>query len=89
MIDDGKRRFKTKIGGKNYILVGKGTDEHLQAVSDLLNEQLGQLKAAMPKASDEQCAILAAFNAISKQFELEKQLTPDSSEKPASRPSMR
>ncbi|MFD1126361.1 cell division protein ZapA [Lentilactobacillus raoultii] len=75
MSENEKRRFKTTIGGKKYILVGKGSDEHLQAVSDLLNEQLTQLRRAMPNASDEQRAILSAFNAISKQFELEERLT--------------
>ncbi|GAF35197.1 cell division protein ZapA [Lentilactobacillus farraginis] len=72
---DEKRRFKTTIGGKKYILVGKGSDEHLQSVSDLLNEQLTQLRQTIPEASDEQRAILVAFNAISKQFELADQLT--------------
>lgn len=75
MSKDEKRRFKTTIGGKNYTLVGKGSDEHLQAVSDLLNEQLKKLRQLMPNISDEQRSILVAFNAISKQFELEEQLT--------------
>lgn len=68
------------IGGKNYTLVGKGSDEHLQAVSDLLNEQLKQLRQLMPNISDEQRSILVAFNAISKQFELEEQLAKGQSQ---------
>ncbi|MQM87491.1 cell division protein ZapA, partial [Lactobacillus buchneri] len=40
--------------------------------SDLLNEQLKQLHEAMPTATDEQRAILIAFNAISKQFDVEE-----------------
>lgn len=63
-----KRRFKTVIGGEDYILVGKNTEEHMQAVSDLLNKQLDQLKTTMPAATNEQLAILIAFNALSAQL---------------------
>lgn len=68
---DTKRRFKTEIDGKTYILVGEGTQEHMQAVSDLLNEQLAELKEAAPQISDKDRAILLAFNAISKQLDME------------------
>lgn len=67
-----KRRFKATIAGKDYVLVGNGTVEHMQAVTDLLNEQLDQLHEAMPASTEEERAILIAFNAISKQFELEE-----------------
>ncbi|EHO48596.1 cell division protein ZapA [Lentilactobacillus kisonensis] len=77
MINSEKRRFKTTIAGKDYVLVGNGTVAHMQAVSDLLNEQLDQLKDAMPNASEEQRAILIAFNAISKQFEIEERVSKD------------
>lgn len=83
MTNDDKRRFKTTIAGKTYVLIGKGTDECLQAVSDLLNTQLAQLKKAMPNVSNEQLAVLMAFNAISKQFELQDQLTARNDEQPA------
>ncbi|MCY9807327.1 cell division protein ZapA [Lentilactobacillus senioris] len=68
---DNKRRFKTEIDGKTYILVGAGTQEHMQAVSDLLNEQLAELKEAAPQITDKDRAILLAFNAISKQLDME------------------
>ena len=71
MAADNKRRFKTEIDGKTYVLVGEGTQEHMQAVSDLLNEQLDQLKEAAPQIGDKDRAILLAFNAISKQLEME------------------
>ncbi|MBU9788087.1 cell division protein ZapA [Lentilactobacillus sp. IMAU92037] len=67
-----KRRFKATIAGKDYVLVGNGTVEHMQAVTDLLNEQLDQLHEAMPASTEEERAILIAFNAISKQFKLEE-----------------
>ncbi len=46
----------------------------MQAVTDLLNEQLKQLHEAMPSSTEEQRAILIAFNAISKQFEIEEKV---------------
>lgn len=72
MSNNEKRRFKATIDGKDYVLVGKGTVDHMQAVTDLLNEQLKQLHEAMPTSTEEQRAILIAFNAISKQFEVEE-----------------
>jgi cell division protein ZapA len=74
MSNNEKRRFKATIGGKDYVLIGKGTTEHMQAVTDLLNEQLKQLHEAMPSSTEEQRAILIAFNAISKQFEIEEKV---------------
>ncbi|WP_172189375.1 cell division protein ZapA [Lentilactobacillus kribbianus] len=73
MTGNNKRRFKTKIGKKNYVLVGEGTEEHMQAVSKLLNEQLEQLTKATPGASNDDRAILLAFNAISNQLDMETQ----------------
>lgn len=72
MSDSEKRRFKAHIDGKDYVLIGKGSVDHMQAVTDLLNEQLKQLQEAMPGSTEEQRAILIAFNAISKQFEVEE-----------------
>ena len=72
MSENEKRRFKATIDGKDYVLVGNGTVDHMQAVTDLLNEQLNQLKEAMPSLTEEQRAILIAFNAISKQFDVQK-----------------
>ncbi|MSE22793.1 cell division protein ZapA, partial [Lactobacillus parabuchneri] len=46
MSENEKRRFKATIDGKDYVLVGNGTVDHMQAVTDLLNEQLNQLKEA-------------------------------------------
>ena len=36
-----KRRFKVVIDGKSYIIIGDATDAHIQAVTQLVNEQLG------------------------------------------------
>ncbi|UDM31701.1 cell division protein ZapA [Lentilactobacillus laojiaonis] len=67
-----KQRFKAKINGKNYTLVGNNTTEHMQAVNNLLNEQIDQLKESMPKASVEEIAILIAFNSLSNQLSMEE-----------------
>ncbi|MCH5462585.1 cell division protein ZapA [Secundilactobacillus sp. HBUAS58055] len=64
-----RRRFKAIIDGKSYTIVGNQTEAHMQAVSDLMNKQLAQLKKLAPDMSGEEASILLAFNAISDQLE--------------------
>jgi len=72
---ENKRRFKTIIAGKSYTIVGNKAPEHLSAVSELVNAQLEQIKAAAPALGREERGILVAVNAISdqitKQLEME------------------
>ncbi|USS93768.1 cell division protein ZapA [Fructilactobacillus ixorae] len=70
-----KRRFKTRIGKKEYTLIGTASDQHMRAVAKLLNDDLTKLKNQSQTLSDEDAAILLAFNAISEQ--LDKQLELD------------
>ncbi|APT18061.1 hypothetical protein FC62_GL001284 [Amylolactobacillus amylotrophicus DSM 20534] len=60
-----KRRYKAKIGEKNYIIVGPGSEEHMAAVTNYLNEQLAQLKRLSPGITLEEASVLLAFNAVS------------------------
>lgn len=41
-------RFKAVIAGKTYTIVGQATDEHMRAVTEVLNEQFTQLKQLSP-----------------------------------------
>ncbi|WP_283678633.1 cell division protein ZapA [Lentilactobacillus sp. Marseille-Q4993] len=77
MSDNEKRRFKTTIDGVDYTFIGNNTDEHMQAVADLLNEQMEQIKDQLPDSSKEDRAILAAFNAISNQLKLKEQASKE------------
>jgi len=63
-------RFKAVIAGKTYTIVGQATDEHMRAVTTVLNEQYSQLKKLSPNMSKEDAAILMAFNAVSDQLKL-------------------
>ena len=63
-------RFKATIAGKTYTIVGQATDEHMRAVTTVLNQQFEQLKTLSPKMSKEDAAILMAFNAISDQLKM-------------------
>lgn len=73
---ENKRRFKTIIAGKTYTIVGNKAPEHLNAVAELVNAQLEQIKVAAPALGREERGILVAVNAISdlitKQLELEE-----------------
>ena len=63
-------RFKAVIAGKTYTIVGQTSDEHMRAVTEVLNQQFSQLKQLSPNLSKEDAAILMAFNAISDQLKL-------------------
>ncbi|VTU54105.1 Stimulator of FtsZ polymerization and component of cell-division Z-ring [Lactobacillus brevis ATCC 367] [Lacticaseibacillus rhamnosus] len=63
-------RFKAVIAGKTYTIVGQATDEHMRAVTEVLNEQFTQLKQLSPNMSKEDADILMAFNAVSDQLKM-------------------
>ncbi|ARN92285.1 cell division protein FtsZ [Levilactobacillus brevis] len=63
-------RFKAVIAGKTYTIVGQATDEHMRAVTEVLNEQFTQLKQLSPNMSKGDAAILMAFNAVSDQLKM-------------------
>lgn len=82
-----KYRYKAIIEGKTYTIVGHKSTQHLDAVVQVLNQQLEQLSHLDPSLTKEERAILMAINAISDQIikeeqlmELEKQLTPPASQ---------
>ena len=64
-----RRRFKAVIDGQSYTIVGNHSQAHMQAVTELMNKQLAQLKKLAPDMSKEEASILLAFNAISDQLE--------------------
>ncbi|MFD1428970.1 cell division protein ZapA [Lacticaseibacillus mingshuiensis] len=75
-VGEQKRRYKAVIGNHTYTIIGAATPEHFAATTQLLNAQLAQIKALSPAMSDEQAAILLAFNAVSdviKQQEAQEQ----------------
>lgn len=72
---DNKKRFKAKIGNKDFTLIGTSSEEHMTAVTKILNDELNKIKGQVSRISDEDAAILLVFNAISDQ--LDKQLELD------------
>ncbi|KRM59204.1 cell division protein ZapA [Secundilactobacillus malefermentans] len=63
-----KRRFKAVIGGKTYTIVGTSSVEHMQAVTEKMNQELSQLKELVPGINQVDATTLLAFNAISDQL---------------------
>lgn len=62
------------LNGKTYTLIGSSSDEHMESVSKLLNDELTKLKKQVNNISTEDAAILLAFNAISDQLDKELEL---------------
>lgn len=75
-----KYRYKAEIAGKIYTIVGDRPSQHLDAVVDLLNQQLEQLGQLDPNLSSEDRSILMAINAISDQISKENRIVELESE---------
>lgn len=67
-------RFKTTIDGRTYTIVGRKTQEHIRTVSELLNDELSELKKVTHQLDREERAILLAINAKSEQLEMQKKV---------------
>ena len=76
-----KTRYKAVIADQTYTIIGRETQHHMDIVTNLINEQLAELKELSPQIDNEQAAILMAVNALSdqlkkqeKNLELEKEV---------------
>lgn len=76
-----KIRYKAVIADQTYTIIGRETKHHMDIVTNLINEQLAELKELSPQIDNEQAAILMAVNALSdqlkkqeKNLELEKEV---------------
>ncbi|HJF16485.1 MAG TPA: cell division protein ZapA [Globicatella sulfidifaciens] len=63
-----KRRFNVTIAGRPYTIVGERSNEHMEAVVELVNTQLSQLSELAPQLSIMDHSILMAVNAVSDQL---------------------
>ncbi len=63
-----KTRYKAVIADQNYTIIGRETKHHMDIVTNLINEQLKELKDLSPQIDNEQAAILMAVNALSDQL---------------------
>ncbi|MFT9372461.1 cell division protein ZapA [Liquorilactobacillus hordei] len=73
-MSDKKRRFRAKIAGENYTIIGNSTDEHMDTVVSLVEEQFEEIQKLMPGLSKERAAVLLAINAISDQLYKEEEI---------------
>lgn len=73
-MSESKRRFKVKIFDDVYTIIGKAEPEHMAAVAQVVEEQLGEIKKLMPSLDNEKAAILLAINAVSDQLYKQEEL---------------
>lgn len=69
-----KKRYQARIAGKDYTILGSESDDHMDAVVALVNDQLDQLSKLAPELSLIDRSILMAVNAISDQLKKEAEL---------------
>ncbi|KRM95773.1 hypothetical protein FC19_GL001252 [Liquorilactobacillus aquaticus DSM 21051] len=73
-MSEGKRRFKAHIDGKDYIIIGESSTEHMETVVKLVDQQLQEINNLLPNLSKERAAILLAINAVSDQIYKQEEL---------------
>lgn len=66
------QRFQGKILGKTYTLTTNENQAHMEAVFNLANQQLNDLKKQNPKLSASDALVLVAINALSDQINMQK-----------------
>lgn len=69
-----KQRHQVKINGKEYIILSQKSQEHIELVADMVNQQLEHLAEMAPELSLIDQAILLAVNAISDQIDKEERM---------------
>ena len=72
-----KSRVKAVIAGKSYTIIGKKSQQEMQSIVRVLQEQLDQITRVSDKLSNEEIALLAAINAISNQFEKQEEVVEE------------
>lgn len=69
-----KNRFKAIIENQEYTIISKESPEHMKIVTELVNEQLEEIKSLSLESDNEQAAILLALNAVSDQLKKQEEL---------------
>lgn len=62
-----KTRYKAIIDNQTYTIIGHESKNHMDMVTQLVNEQLTEIKKMSPQIDSAQAAILLAVNAVSDQ----------------------
>ncbi|MBO0480370.1 cell division protein ZapA [Vagococcus fluvialis] len=74
MIQDEMKRYKAKIAGETYTIIGPESHYHMDIVNDLANEQIELIEKQSPSLSREQAAILLAINTLSVQVKQQEMI---------------
>ncbi len=69
-----KIRYKAKIAGQTYTIIGNEDSHHMDLVTKLVNDQLREIKQQAPALSTEDAAVLLAVNALSDQLKKQEEL---------------
>ena len=67
MVQEAKKRYKAKIAGSTYTIIGNESHYHMDIVNDLANEQLELIMGQAPTLTREQASVLLAINTLSVQ----------------------
>jgi len=73
-VSNQKIRYKARIAGQTYTIIGNEETSHMDMVSKIVNEQLKELKQQSPSMTTDDAAILLAINAVSDQLKKQEEL---------------
>lgn len=69
-----KSRFKAVIENQNYTIISNENPKHMKMVTELVNDQLKEIKKMSAGLDSEQAAILLAINTVSDQLKKQEEL---------------
>ncbi|AMB98709.1 hypothetical protein AWM75_01280 [Aerococcus urinaehominis] len=69
------RRFPTKIGNRHFVIKASKSNEHMQAVSDAVNDRLQKIGRQNTALKTDERALLLAVNLMSDLIEAQDELT--------------
>ncbi|MBS7577645.1 MULTISPECIES: cell division protein ZapA [unclassified Enterococcus] len=69
-----KKRFKSLVDGKPYVLITTANDQLLRTATDIVNEKFQQIKEHAPQTSREDVAVLLSLQVVAEQVLRENEL---------------
>ncbi|MDR1567875.1 MAG: cell division protein ZapA [Streptococcaceae bacterium] len=70
-----KKRFKSFVDGKPYVLISTAGDHLLRTATDIVNEKFEQIKTSAPQSSREDIAVLLSLQVVIEQILREDKLS--------------
>lgn len=69
-----KTRYKAVVADHTYTVIGHESKQHMDLVTQLVNEQLSEIRQISSQIDDEQASVLLAINSVSDQLKKQEHI---------------